>query len=241
MSGQAHDFTGYEVLVVGGTSGSGHAVARAFADSGAHVTVTGTLMLRELYDTDLGGLDYEMVNLARQDSIDHLVSTVEHLDVLVLAAGCNLPFGLPDSERSFISEAVRSGVLGPTFLTTRLRLKLSQSPAVGGGCVVNTGAVRRWLELSLPAERAGEELAAATARAAETWAGIGVRVNSVVEGPHGLLPRQAEPFSTGARVAGGDTLVRRQLPRLQDAVADLALYLAAPMGARISGQTIRLS
>jgi 3-oxoacyl-[acyl-carrier protein] reductase len=241
MSGQAHDFTGYEVLVVGGTSGSGHAIARAFADAGAHVKVTGTLMLRALYDTDLSGMDYEMVNLARQDSIDHLVSTVGDLDVLVLAAGCSLPFGLPDSERSFISEAVRSGVLGPTFLTTRLRLKLSQSPAIGGGCVLNTGSVRRWLELAIPAEESGEALAAATARAGETWAGIGVRVNSVVESPRGLLPRQAEPAFTGARMADGDTLVRRQVPRLQDAMADIALFLAGPSGARVSGQTIRVS
>lgn len=240
MSGQPHDFTGYEVLVVGGTTGSGHAIARAFAGAGAHVTVTGTLMLRELYDSDLSGLDYEMVNLARQDSIDHLVSTVDDLDVLVMAAGCNLPFGLPESERSFIAEAVRSGVLGPMFLTTRLRLKLSQSPAIGGGCVLNTGSVRRWLELALPAETAGEELAVTTARAGDTWAGIGVRVNSVVEGPRGLLPRQADRVSPGSRVAGGDTLVRRQVPRLHDTMADLALLLAGPSGARITGQTIRV-
>jgi 3-oxoacyl-[acyl-carrier protein] reductase len=242
MSGQAYDFTGYEVLVVGGTSGTGHALARGFASAGAHVTVTGTLMLRELYDEDLSGLDYEMVNLARQDSIDNLVSTVRHLDVLVLAAGCNLPYGLPEGERAFIAEAVRSGVLGPMFLTTRLRLKLSQSPAIGGGCVVNTGSVRRWLELWTPSERSGDELAAATARSGDSWAGIGVRINSVLEAPRGLLPRQAAwAPEYSARRASSDTLLRGQQPRLQDAVVDLSMYLAGPSGARITGQTIRVS
>jgi 3-oxoacyl-[acyl-carrier protein] reductase len=132
--------------VVGGTRGEGHAIASAFADAGASVTVTGTMMLRELYDTDLSRFDYEQVNLARQESIDHLAGVVRHLDVLVLAATCNLPYGLPPSEHAFVAEAARLGLVGPKFLTTRLRLKLGQSPALGGGCVINTGAVRTWLE-----------------------------------------------------------------------------------------------
>ena len=141
MTSGSYDFTGYEVLVIGGTRGEGHTIASAFARSGANVTVTGTMMLRALYDTDLAAFDYESVNLARQESIDNLVGIIGHLDVLVLAASCNLPFGLPADERAFIAEAARSGLLGPTFLTTRMRLKLGQSPAPGGGCVINTGAV----------------------------------------------------------------------------------------------------
>ncbi|HEY0644935.1 MAG TPA: hypothetical protein VGD39_16020, partial [Nocardioides sp.] len=178
MTSGSYDFTGYEVLVVGGTRGDGHTIATSFAQAGASVTVTGTMMLRSLYDTDLSPFDYESVNLARQDSIDHLVGMVRHLDVLVLAAGCNLPFGLPSTERAFIAEASRSGLLGPTFLTTRLRLKLGQSPALGGGCVVNTGAVRTWLELSSTPEAAQAQVEESTARAGQKWAGLGVRVNS---------------------------------------------------------------
>jgi 3-oxoacyl-[acyl-carrier protein] reductase len=67
MTSGSYDFTGYEVLVVGGTRGEGHAIASSFARSGASVTVTGTMMLRALYDTDLSQFDYESVNLARQD------------------------------------------------------------------------------------------------------------------------------------------------------------------------------
>ena len=95
----SYDFSGYQVLVVGGTRGEGHSIASAFAASGASVTVTGTMMLRSLYDTDLSAFDYESVNLARQESIDHLAGTVSHLDVLVLAASCNLPYGLPPVSR----------------------------------------------------------------------------------------------------------------------------------------------
>lgn len=239
----SYDFAGYQVLVVGGTRGEGHAIASSFASCGASVTVTGTMMLRSLYDTDLSAFDYESVNLARQDSIDHLAASIDHIDVLVLAATCNLPYGLPVGEHDFIAEAARSGLLGPTFLTTRLRLKLGQSPALGGGSVVNTGAVRTWLELSQPAETAHAELVASTARAADNWAGLGVRVNSVARSPRPVLPRQFAPrpaASAGSRVAGG-TLVRDPRSATDSAVADAVLFLASSSASRITGHTLTIS
>ena len=240
MAVLSHDFTGSRVLVVGGTRGVGNTIATSFRDAGATVTVTGTMMLRELYDTDLAGLGYETVNLARQESMDHLVGVTDDIDILVLAAGCALPHGLPDSERSFIGEAVRSGVLGPMFLTTRLRLKLGQSNAPGGGCVISTGAVARWLELaSGDPEDAVDELALTTARAAHNWAGIGVRVNAIMEPARSLLPRQVG--ASASRGAGGyDTLTRTQLS-IDESVAAMSLFLATIDAARLTGQTLHLN
>ncbi|MBC2934112.1 SDR family oxidoreductase [Nocardioides sp. zg-1228] len=239
----SYDFTGYQVLVVGGARGEGHAIASDFASSGASVTVTGTMMLRSLYDTDLSAFDYESVNLARQDSIDHLAASITHIDVLVLAAPCALPHGLPPDEQAFIAQAVRSGLLGPTFLTTRLRLKLGQSPALGGGCVVHTGAVTSWLQLSGTPEAARRDLVETTARAGHNWAGLGVRVNAVLPMSPSVLPRQYAPGPAsggGSRTAGG-TLVRARSPQVADAVADATLFLASSAAARITGQTLLIS
>ncbi len=243
MASGSYDFTDYQVLVVGGTRGEGHAIASAFAECGAWVTVTGTMMLRSLYESDLSAFDYESVNLARQESIDALVGLVQHVDVLVLAGTCQLPYSLPPDERAFIAEAARSGLLGPRFLTTRLRLKLGQSPALGGGCVINTGAVRTWLELSLTPEAAQAELVESTARAAEKWAGLGVRVNSVMQTARPVLPRQFAPpssLSSGSRAAGA-TLVRTPQAGVTESVADAALFLASSAASRITGQTLRIS
>ncbi len=243
MTSGSYDFTGYQVLVVGGTRGEGHAIATAFARSGASVTVTGTMMLRALYDTDLTPFAYESVNLARQPSIDHLVSGLGDLDVLVLAATCNLPYGLPESEQAFVAEAARSGLLGPTFLTTRLRIKLSHSPALGGGCVVNTGAVRTWLELSHTPQAAQAEVIASTARAGDKWAGLGVRVNSVLQDPRPEFPRQYARLhgASGDGVSRGATIVRTEKQRAREAVTDAALFLASSAASRITGHTLRLS
>ena len=49
------DFTHTRVLVTGGTSGIGHAVARGFAGAGADVIVTGTRPDAQAYDADLDG------------------------------------------------------------------------------------------------------------------------------------------------------------------------------------------
>ena len=243
MTSGSYDFTGYEVLVVGGTRGEGHAIATAMAQAGASVTVTGTMMLPALYDTDLTPFGYESVNLARQQSIDHLAGAIDHLDVLVLAAGANLPYGLPDAEHAFVAEAARSGLLGPTFLTTRLRLKLSHSPALGGGCVVNTGAVRTWLELSSTPEAAQAQVIASTARAGDQWARLGVRVNAVLQAPRSVVPRQygPEPSAEGGGRAAGGTIVRTRRQRADEAVTEAALFLASGSASRITGQTLRIS
>jgi NAD(P)-dependent dehydrogenase (short-subunit alcohol dehydrogenase family) len=42
MNAVTFDFTGAHVLVTGGTSGIGYAIASDFASAGADVTITGT-------------------------------------------------------------------------------------------------------------------------------------------------------------------------------------------------------
>ncbi len=77
MSGAiTFDFTGARVLVTGGTSGIGHAVATAFAAAGAEVIVTGTRADVGEYDVDLGRFSFRQLDVADPDSVDALVGSL---------------------------------------------------------------------------------------------------------------------------------------------------------------------
>ena len=98
-----------------------------------------------------------------------------------------------------------------------------------------------WSSACAP-EAAQAELVELTSRAADNWAGLGVRVNSVVPAIRPTLPRQFAPRAAstgGSRVAGG-TLVRSQQTGVSDAVADSVLFLASSAASRITGHTLRL-
>lgn len=85
--GRTLDYSGYVVLVTGGANGIGHAIARAFLDAGAAVTVTGTRPSAADYDADLSAFSYRQALMEDSDSVDALISATSHVDVLVNNAG----------------------------------------------------------------------------------------------------------------------------------------------------------
>jgi len=85
------EFNGKNVLVVGGSSGIGNAVARAFLTKGAVVHVWGTRAHAHEYagsgDSDLTGLHYKQVDVSFPDQIQNCESGFDRLDALVLSQG----------------------------------------------------------------------------------------------------------------------------------------------------------
>src|SRR5207244_95451 len=77
------DFAGKSVLITGGTSGIGRAIALAFSQTGAQVIAAG------LPGTDILPPAVSTVQLDVRDApgIDRLCSSLQKLDVLVNAAG----------------------------------------------------------------------------------------------------------------------------------------------------------
>ena len=73
MNSISFDFSGTAVLVTGGTSGIGHAIATAFADAGAEVTVTGRRAAATEYETTLDRFAYRQLETTEPDSVDELV------------------------------------------------------------------------------------------------------------------------------------------------------------------------
>ena len=85
------DFSGRQVLVVGGSSGIGNGIAQAFRTKGADVAVCGTRATAAAYSPDEGshleGLNYFQLDVSNAQVIEALKPPFEKLDVLVLAQG----------------------------------------------------------------------------------------------------------------------------------------------------------
>ena len=85
------DFSGRQVLVVGGSSGIGNGIAQAFRTKGAKVAVSGTRAAASEYKAEDGshfeGLDYFQLDVSAPQAVDALKPPFEKLDVLVLAQG----------------------------------------------------------------------------------------------------------------------------------------------------------
>ena len=173
-------------LVTGAATGIGRAATIALARAGYDVALNYSSSEKAARETAAaaGKLGAKTLvvrcDVSDEKGVRAMVQQVEQafgrLDVLVNNAGTTASWKPKDLETLSLEEWDRVFAVNVRglFQVTRACVPLLKK---SGGCVVNTGSVRRWLELALPTEAAGAELAAATARAGDTWAGIGVRVS----------------------------------------------------------------
>lgn len=183
-NGLTFDFAGTSVLVTGGTSGIGHAVATAFAAAGASVTVTGTRASATDYDTDLSAFAFRQLEMRDGDAVDALAAEVETLDVLVNNAGANFPDGLDEWSPEGFSASLDTNVEGAQRLTVRAQRALAASEMAGGASVVNVISMTSFRASTIvPGYSASKAaLLALTRNLAVHWAGLAIRVNAVAPG-----------------------------------------------------------
>jgi len=178
------DFSGARVLVTGGTSGIGYAIASAFADAGAEVMITGTRATAGEYDVDLSRFAFRPLQMTEPDAIDRFASEVGALDVLVNNAGATLPGGRDEWKPDVFAEAVQLNLLGAMRLTTGLRAALAASELAGGASVVGITSMTAFRANTIvPGYGAAKTaLLSLTRNLAVAWSGDGVRVNAVAAG-----------------------------------------------------------
>lgn len=185
MSGAVtFDFGGAAVLVTGGTSGIGHAIASGFADAGADVIVTGTQPEAAAYEVDLSRFGYLQLQITDPASIDALVASLDRLDVLVNNAGANLPGGLDEWSAEGFAASVDLNLVGPMRLTTACRRLLFASTLPDGASVVNLASMTAYRGTAIVPGYGAAKAAVVnwTANLARRWAGRRVRVNAVAPG-----------------------------------------------------------
>ncbi len=233
------DFAGAAVLVTGGTSGIGHAIAQGFAAAGAEVIVTGTKASAEEYTIDLDGFGYRQVELTDAESVDALVASLSALDVLINNAGASLPKGLDEWSPEGFAAAVELNLVGPMRVTTACRRLLFASDLSGGASVINLSSMTafRATEIVPGYGSAKAGVVTWTANLARRWAGRSVRVNAIAPGV--IDTPMTAPMAAFPELLAGE-LSHIPMGRLgtPEEVVGTALFLCSSAATYITGATI---
>ena len=179
------DFAGASVLVTGGTGGIGGAIAEAFRDAGAEVTITGTRGSAADYDSDLSGYRYVRLDIEDREAIDAVPAGLGRLDVLVNSAGLAMfALGLDEYDPDVFERAVTMHLTGVHRLAARCEPLLTESRLAGGGSVVSLASGSSFFGVeAVPGYGAAKTgLLGLTRVLAVHWAAKRIRVNAVAAG-----------------------------------------------------------
>jgi NAD(P)-dependent dehydrogenase (short-subunit alcohol dehydrogenase family) len=224
----AFDFTGREVLVVGGSRGGiGAAIAAAFVEAGAAVRVTG---IEAEPVVPVAGAAYGQLDVQDKAAVARLAEGTARLDVLVncaaiTARGEEMAF-------DFFEKVVDINLHG----TFRTAAAFHPHLKAAGGCVINISSM--YASFGSPRNPAyGASKAAVTQLTkslAIAWAGDGIRVNAVAPGfivtEQSARSRQ-DPVHV-ANVAGRTPMGRWGQP---DDIAGPVLFLASSAAGFMTG------
>ena len=232
------NFSGKNVLVVGGSSGIGNGVAHAFRKLGAQVCVWGTRPSLTDYEgadgSDLSGLSYACVDVSNYDAVANAPDPFERLDVLVLCQGTVIyqrgEFGMDGFEKVM---AVNLNSM------MACAMRFHDALADGGGSLVmlsSTAAHRT--TFGNPAYNASKAGILGLVRSlAQAWIGEGIRVNGVAPGLVDTKLTKVTTEHPERRKWALSMIPARRLGTPED-IAGAVLFLASPLADYVVGQTI---
>lgn len=233
------DFSGCQVLVTGGTSGIGAGIARAFLESGARVSITGTRAAASEYPEELSSYSYHPLELSQPSGIDALVAGLSGLDVLINNAGASLPGGRNEYEPEVFEQSVAINLFGAFRLASACKEKLAASSIDGGGSVVNMASMSSYFGIPIVpgygAAKAG--IVQMTKTLAVAWATDRIRVNAVAPG---LIESKMTAPMKDIEALSKPHLDRTPMARwgTPEDVAAPVLFLASPAARFVTGQTL---
>jgi 3-oxoacyl-[acyl-carrier protein] reductase len=232
------DFAGRRVLVVGGSSGIGNGIARAFLARGAEVDVWGTRATAADYasesGSDLSGLRYAQVEVADDAAVANAAQPFGRLDVLVLSQGMVL-YRRGEYAMKGFRQVLDVNLTSVMACCTAFHPQLKAS---GGSVIVVSSTAAFHATRGNPAYAASKAGALGLVRTlADAWAADGIRVNGIAPG---FVATKMTRVTTGDPKRLEAALSRIPAGRLgtpQD-MAGAALFLASPLAAYVLGHTL---
>jgi NAD(P)-dependent dehydrogenase (short-subunit alcohol dehydrogenase family) len=234
MSFQPFLYQGRRVLVVGGTSGIGAGIARAFAAHGASVLATGATTAEVAAAAEAGlpqGMALAPLDVRSDEAVRTLVGAERELHVLVNCAG-TIRRGGAEHDPAVFAEVLDINLNGSMRACAAARTAL----ALTRGCIINTASMLSFFGGgAVPAYTASKGgVAQLTKALAIAYAAEGIRVNAIAPGYiatrlTGALQDDAERSDS---IVARTPLARWGRP---EDVAGAALFLASPAAAFITG------
>lgn len=222
-----------KILITGGTSGIGAAIARAFAAAGDHVMATGATggeVAAAAQMDGMSGIRLEQLDVRDEAAIRSLMAELPELDVVVNCAGV-IRRGDEHSPDVF-ADVIDINLTGTMRICTAAR----QALKARRGCIINTASMLSFFGGGLvpgySASKGG--IAQLTKSLAIAYAADGIRVNAVA--PGWIVTPLTEALQADA-TRSAQILARTPLGRWgtpQD-VAGPVLFLASPAAQFMTG------
>ena len=226
-------FAGRGVLVSGGSSGIGLAIAQGFAGLGADVVATGTSEAKQAAartDPANRGITFARLDVRDAAAVGAFVSDLSRLDVLVNAQGIAKPVD-EWTEQAFLD-------VMDVNLHSVMRLSSAAKPLLetSRGSIINIASMLSFLQDTVvPAYTTSKSgLLGLTRVLAHGWGPQGIRVNAIAPGYHRTEltrpmwdnPLIADKFAQHAAL--------KRWGEVEDVVG-AALFLASPAAAFVTG------
>ncbi len=255
MPSLSFDLTGRSILVTGGTSGIGLAIAQALLDAGAKVVV-GSRSKEKVdqaaealaADRPEGVVVAQQLDVAEPDSYAAAQARAVHefgrLDVLVNCAGVNLKKPTLDITAEEHQRVFDINYFGPFYACQAFARHVIERGGIesGGGSIINVCSVTSFFGLSEVTTYAASKsaLLGLTRQLAVEWPRLyGIRTNAIAPGfvPADQNREILKSGDRGRRILENTPMQRFGTP---EEIAAAAVYLAAAAGRFVNGECINI-
>ena len=236
-NGVSFDYRGASVLITGGSNGIGLAIAGAYRDAGANVSITGRKALAGDYDHDLSDFHYQQLDVDSRDSLLEIAACQEKLDILVNNAG-----GAQADEwgHAGFDQSLNINLASAYHLSAACKPLLEASEFPGGASVIGIASMTSYFGFEWTpgygAAKAG--LVQLMKTLGISWGPSGIRANAVAAGM--TRTNLTSPVIDGMPDMIEGMFARQGLKRVGEAedIAGAVLFLTSPAASWITGQTL---